>query len=224
MAIGLALPLLSQQTTEKKSENTYNLPASKKAVFDLKFAHKIDIKGWNKNEVLLKTTVVTNKPELEKVHTMEVTDGANLLSVHTDYDHELLKKNHLNNTCWDCDEESRSKNGEKCFCLKVSYEIWLPYEADFSLESINGSVEIRDFRGPAKIKTINGFVDMDWNPAAGADLSFNSINGELYSDFDIKADKNNTSYSKRLESPVNGGGKKIRLETINGDVYFRKKK
>ncbi len=223
IAIGLAFPVFSQGKTDFKSDKSWSLPAGKKAWFNLKFGSRVDIKGWNKNEVLLKTTLTT-QPNLEKVHTMSVKDAADLLSVTTDYDMEMLKKMDLNNRCWSCDPDNKGWNDKPCICLEIRYELWLPYEAEVTVESINADVEIRDFRGPAKIKTINGFVDMDWAPSAGAELSFSSINGELYSDFDLKPNKGNTSYSKKLNSPVNGGGKKINLETINGNVYFRKKR
>ena len=208
----------SQPQFEKMLEDSYQLPASKKVIFDLKFARHIDIKKWDKNEVLVKTLIETSDRVLEKVHQVEVTEMSQYLEIKTDYDEKITKANKWH--CWSC---SDGNEHDDCRCLQVSHEIFLPAGTQLQLETINGDVEVRNLEGPIQIKTINGFVDMDWQPKAATDLRFKSINGEIYTNFDIRLDKGSSAYSKRLNTSLNGGGKLVQLETINGNIYFRKK-
>ena len=43
-----------------------------------------------------------------------------------------------------------------------------------------------------------------------------------YTDFDINKKGNLTKYSKDIKTQLNGGGPDLELETINGDIFFRK--
>lgn len=210
----------SQAPFTKTLEDSYQLPASKEVIFDLKFAHHINVKTWNKNEVLVKTFIEMSDKSLEKVHQVDVVEGKDYLKIATDYNKEITKANNWH--CWSC-SDGEWEDSKECMCFRVSHEIFLPANAQLEMETINGSIEARDLKGPARLKTINGFVDMDWLPNAGTDLSLKSVNGEIYTDFDIRLDKESTAYSKRLNTTINGGGKTLRLETINGNIYFRKK-
>ena len=90
------------------------------------------------------------------------------------------------------------------------------------LNSISGGIEIKGYRGAIRAKSISGFVDFSSPSSQGLDVAFKSVTGEIYTDFDMKLDEGSTAWSKRLNRSVNGGGKKIALETVSGDIFFRK--
>lgn len=186
---------------------------------NLKFAQDIKVTVGSGNEVQLKTYVKATNEEIAKYHIIEVTEGSERLNIETTY--EFPKdENRKRNQCWSCNNENW--NGRECLCLETRYEVVVPAGAAVSLETISGDIEIKGLPSEIYAKSISGFVDLALQSNAKADLSFKSVTGEIYSDFDVKLDGKSTSYSKRLNAPLNGGGARVALETISGDIFFRK--
>ena len=101
------------------------------------------------------------------------------------------------------------------------------------LDLINGNVDIvfskLDQKSPVSISAINGNVDITMPSETSANLELSSINGEFYTDFDIKMDqkeKKGLSYAgggNKIKTQINGGGAKFAVKTINNNIYLRKK-
>jgi len=199
--------------------NSYKLPANKKVSMNLKFARDIKVTVGSGNEVQLKTYVKATNEEIAKYHIIEVQTAGDQLSIDTDYQFPK-DDNRKRNQCWSCNNENW--NGRECLCLETRYEVVVPAGAAVSLETISGDIEIKGLPNEIYAKSISGFVDLALQSNAKADLSFKSVTGEIYSDFDVKLDGKSTSYSKRLTAPLNGGGARVALETISGDIFFRK--
>ena len=210
----LCCPGFGQNIT-KATDQSFKLPSSKQVALNLKFASTIKVTSWSKNELGLKTIITASSDDLRKLHEVEVKEG-NVLQIETDYAVEGMKK--YDQQCWGCNEES----GENCTCLEVSYEIQLPSSAELKLETISGDIEIRDFEGKTQAKTISGYVDLGLSTRANRDISFKSVTGEIYTDFDVALDKDSSPWSKKLNASLNGGGGLISLETVSGDIFFRK--
>jgi hypothetical protein len=101
----------------------------------------------------------------------------------------------------------------------------VPAHTDIHIESINANVELKDMAGPVFVKTINGFVDINWPSSKATDFSLQTINGELYSDLDIKLLNKQDKLPQvgyLLRGTLNGGGTDIHLESINNNIYVRK--
>jgi len=209
---------LAQQ--QKVEEQSYDWSANKSADIDLKFATNIKVSSWDKNELLLKTIITYGEEKLLGLHQMKVTDIGNTLTISSDYSESFSKKNGYN--CWSCNQEEDKRN-DKCQCFQLAFELMLPKGADVSLKTIAGNLELADLKGPLKAKTISGFIDLGLASGAATALKFKSVTGEIYTDFDISLDKNSTSFSKLLNTSINGGGPLIALETISGDIFLRKK-
>lgn len=206
---------------EQTLDNAYKLPASKKVSLNLKFARDIKVSVGSGNEVQLKSYVKATNEEIAKVHTIEVEAGSDQLRINTDYKFPK-EDNRKRNQCWSCDD--KNWEGQTCLCLEVRYELIVPSGASLSLETISGDIEITGLPSELVAKSISGFVDLSLQSNAKADLNFKSVTGEIYSDFDVKLDGKSTSYSKRLSAPINGGGARVALETVSGDIFFRKVK
>jgi hypothetical protein len=100
--------------------------------------------------------------------------------------------------------------------------------------SVNGDMEVKFSKlnqsKPSHISTINGFVDVTIPSDTKAKLSFYTINGEVYTDADVKFPAENAN-SKGLKAirrnvegaTLNGSGVELTLKSINGDLYLRKK-
>lgn len=206
--------------------NTYSMPAGKKAVLKLPYARNITVKSWNKPELLFNTTIQTTKEEIRDIHTLDVTDDKEQLSITTGFKKSLDRKNI--SCCW-CDQcDSLLQSGmapagkEQCLCFRVDYDIFLPAGTALSVETISGNIEIKGLNGEIKAKTISGFVDLDHKATAAANLDFSSVTGEIYTDFYITLDKNSSAYSKKVKTGLNGGGGDVVAETVSGDIFFRK--
>ncbi len=205
---------------DKTLENSWKLPAGKKVAMNLKFGSDIKVIAYNGSEVKLKTFLRASNEELFKVHQIEVNESTDMLNVEADYNFGQDKKKYQNG-CWDCDQNWQPN----CWCLRVNYEVLVPANVSLALETISGDIEITGLTSDIRAKSISGFVDVSLKPNARADLSFKSVTGEIYTDFEnVKLDSRSTSYSKRLNAPLNGGGSKVTLETVSGDIFFRKGK
>lgn len=113
---------------------------------------------------------------------------------------------------------------------------------------INGSVSIKDVTGPItadalngevqvvfskvsqaspiSIYTTNGELDITIPANTPADLTLSTINGEIYTNFDINLpDKNGLKAiaTKKVRGVINNGGVPIQLKSTNGTIYLRKK-
>lgn len=83
---------------------------------------------------------------------------------------------------------------------------------------------------PSAISSVAGAVDITLPPNTKANLKLKSIQGEVYSDFDMNLGKNTKSGLPRvaggdtIEGTTNGGGVEMSLYTISGDMFIRKSK
>ncbi|GAB3781154.1 hypothetical protein GCM10028818_34680 [Spirosoma horti] len=99
--------------------------------------------------------------------------------------------------------------------------------------TINGEVKIvystLSQEKPTAISTINGPVDITLPANAKANLKLRSINGEMYTDFDLGVKTSKDGMSKvggghDIDGTTNGGGVEMQLKTISSNIYIRKQK
>ncbi len=118
-------------------------------------------------------------------------------------------------------------------------------EADAQL---NGSVKILNVNGPVTANTLNGeltvefgavkqgspislystngAVDVSLPANTPANLSMSTINGNVYTDFDVKLNEKDGLKSvlgRKISASINNGGVDITLKSTNGNMYLRKK-
>ncbi|TDE12926.1 DUF4097 family beta strand repeat-containing protein [Dyadobacter psychrotolerans] len=82
---------------------------------------------------------------------------------------------------------------------------------------------------PSAISTISGEIDLSLPANAKSNLTLRSINGEMYTDFDLGVKNAKNGMSKvgggnNIEGTTNGGGVEIQLKTISSNIYIRKQK
>ncbi|UFH54012.1 hypothetical protein [Spirosoma sp. KNUC1025] len=99
--------------------------------------------------------------------------------------------------------------------------------------TINGEVNIvysgLSQEKPTAISTINGPIDITLPANAKANLKLSSIQGEMYTDFDLGVKNTKDGMAKvgggrNIDGSTNGGGVEIQLKTINSNIYIRKQK
>jgi hypothetical protein len=83
---------------------------------------------------------------------------------------------------------------------------------------------------PSAISTVAGTVDIHLPASTKANFKLKSVQGEIYSDFDMNIAKDTKSNLPRvsggnnIEGKTNGGGVEMTLYTVSGDMYIRKSK
>nr|WP_297787447.1 DUF4097 family beta strand repeat-containing protein [uncultured Allomuricauda sp.] len=96
--------------------------------------------------------------------------------------------------------------------------------------SLNGSLEVvfgtvtQD--SPISLYSTNGAVDVSLPSNTPANLALSTLNGNVYTDFDVKADDKDGLKSvlgRNIKASINGGGVKISMKSTNGNMYLRKK-
>jgi len=100
----------------------------------------------------------------------------------------------------------------------------------------NGNVEITFNKitpdKPNSILSVNGYVDVTLPKDAAANLELNTVNGDAYTDWEIKVDKDASAAMPmvaemnmfNIEGTINGGGIPISIQSVNGDIFLRKQK
>ncbi|GGK83012.1 hypothetical protein ACD591_14340 [Rufibacter glacialis] len=230
----LALLLLgigNLHAQKKTVEKTLVVPASKKVHLNLKFGNEVKVTGWDKKEAYVKVTYELNGGTLNQAMLLTFDPGKDQLSVTADLDEKLLKNSTYEGNCdggatttFGNYANGKMKSG---VCTRIDYEIFLPRDANLTLETINGNLELRGIHGTVQAKSISGFVDMDWPTQKGATVALKTITGEVYSDLALtlpEKKKETPMVGYQLKGNVHNGGPKIQLETISNNIYFRQKK
>ena len=216
------------QAQQKVVEKNLQVPANKKILLNLRFGDHIKISAWDKKEASFKATYEINSGKLNEALLITFNSDDESTRVGVDFDKELLK----NGKAEDCPDNERHnysqyRDGQRSYtCSTINYEIFVPRDANLTVETISGNIELKDLNGPVNAKSISGFVDMNWPNKKGAAVALKTISGEVYSDLDINFSnkKENPIVGYELKGNLNGGGSELTLHSISGNVYLRKAK
>jgi hypothetical protein len=189
---------------QKIVEKHIPFTAGKSVVMDLQIADSIRVITWNKNEVYAKASINIDSNKYNEYYTTSFDETGSNINIKAKLDFPKTKR--------ECN----------CNCETVIYwDVFIPENAGFSVESINGNITI--LGNPAEIRahSISGFIDLTIPATRKADFKFSTITGTVYTNLAINTSKDGQS-SNSFNDRYNGGGKKIDLETISGDIFLRK--
>jgi hypothetical protein len=101
--------------------------------------------------------------------------------------------------------------------------------------TVNGDVEVQSKKAPSvdtKFTTVNGAVRLTYPPQLAANIQYTSVSGDFYTDFNVTASPlreekrhgDGTYYKVGGKSAlqVGRGGPKIKITTVNGDMFLKK--
>lgn len=89
--------------------------------------------------------------------------------------------------------------------------------------TVNGDIEVRMRElgtGDLEYSTVNGSVEVEVPANLDADIDMRTVNGSLSADFPITLQ--GRVNPRRIRATIGKGGRRIRLETVNGSVELRK--
>jgi DUF4097 and DUF4098 domain-containing protein YvlB len=177
------------------------LPAGGAVTVDAKRNGGVSIRGWDRNEVLVRSRIQTTAP------TQAEAD-------------ELAKQIRVETAGLRIHAEGPEERDD--YHWFVSYEIFVPRRTDLSLEAHNGGISIAEVSGKIEFKTTNGGVNLR---RVGGDVHGSTTNGGVNielagSRWDGEAlDVKTTNGEVNLIMPDNYSAH-LETGTVNGNVSF----
>jgi DUF4097 and DUF4098 domain-containing protein YvlB len=215
------------------------LPAGGAITVDGKQNGGISIKGWERNEILVRARIESRAPTQAEADSLaqQVRIETAALNIHA--------------------EGPESRDDYQWY---VSYEIFVPRRSDLSLQAHNGGIAISDVAGRINFKTLNGGVSLTrvggavsgrttnggvhvelvgtrWDGEMldvtttnggvniampdnySAHLETSTVNGNISSDFALNVPLNSRGRVPReISVDLGSGGPTIKLTTTNGGV------
>jgi len=103
--------------------------------------------------------------------------------------------------------------------VRVSTSAWA------QAETVNGSIKLSmgnaAWTGKLKIESVNGSIELRMPDDLSADVKFNSVNGQMTSDFPLTI-TNNFPVGHNARGQIGSGGRELVIETVNGSVELKK--
>lgn len=220
------------QTTIEKS-----LPAhpGDELYLNFKYADKVNISTWEKNEVHMVAEVMIDEGERNELYKIDALKEGNRLEISSDP--EAIES--ISETIYHSDDCCR-RYGLR---ITINIEINLPPYMHLDFESISGSITVPELAGKLNLNTISGDITIQPNSNAfmvksisgdleilidkayGADLKAKTISGEIYSNLESLhiEDKRGLRQivGQSIKGQINQGGEDWKLETISGDIFLR---
>jgi hypothetical protein len=209
------LPVRAQKIVEKHFDFSSNGFVS----MNFQISDSIRIITWSKNEVYLKSTIDVNDNKDNDDYKMTFNSSGTTLNITAKLETNGERRRDSSGKHWG--------SNCNCYCYEsnIYHEIYIPENTDFSVETINGNIIISGKTAEIRAHSISGFIDLAVAPGRAAELTMKTITGTMYSNFELP------STSRRIKqvgggsvsAELNGGGgKPIELQTISGNIFFRK--
>jgi hypothetical protein len=194
-------PVEAQQIIEKHMD----FSGKESLTLKIQIADSIDIQTWNKNEVYIKASVNINENKDNEAYLTSFDESGSSLTVNAKFRDKYF--NGKNNCCNKTD---------------IFWQVFMPEKTKFSVETINADITITGQTREMRVKSISGSIDLSVPVNKQAFLEFSTISGRMYSNHEIALNKLHSGIPLKISEKLNNGGDLINLETISGDIYFRK--
>jgi hypothetical protein len=194
-------PVQAQQIIEKHIDFSGKESLSLK----IQIADSITVQTWNKNEVYIKAFVNINNNKDNEAYETSFDETGSSVNINASFRDKYFKDR--NNCCNETD---------------IFWQIYMPEKTRFSVETINANVTITGQTREMKVKSISGYIDLSVPSGKQADLDFSTISGSMYSNHEFALNKQHSGIPLKIAEKLNNGGIPIKLETISGDIFFRK--
>ena len=193
--------IVAQQKTEKH----ISFSGKESVRMNIQIADTINLHTWNKNEVFVTASVNVNDNKDNDAYIISFDETGNTVGINAKFKDQYFK-------------------GKKNCCNEtdISWEVYVPEKTDFLIETINGNITITGQTGKMNVKSISGYIDLSEPADKKADLDFSTISGTIYSNHELPLNKMHSGVPTRIVEKLNDGGIPVKLETISGDIFFRK--
>lgn len=201
----VALLIFSLSNAQVRIDKHLDFSGKKTVKLDIQIADSIKIRTWDKSEVYVNATISINDNRDNDAYETSFSETGDVLVVKAEFRDGYF---------------TGKENG--CVETDIFWEITIPAQSKLSTESINADITITGDTGPMDIRSISGFIDLTVPEKRKANLDFSTLTGTIYSNHQVKSDASGNDITSHVKYSMNTGGDLIRLETISGDIYFRK--
>ncbi|PRX57157.1 hypothetical protein [Flagellimonas meridianipacifica] len=221
----LALTVKGQKIIEKNINYT-----GQTISLEVKFASEIEVKTWDKSTIYFKADIQTDQGKYLDLYSLDVNESNGYVSISSEAK-QVFKAFH----------KEREQSGRKRYyytddMYEFNYVLYVPKNATFRVESINGSlnaeiidgnftadlingdIEIKKYEGDLDLKTINGEIDLS---VGKSNLMAETIHGQIYADEKMNLQVTDRHVGQKVMASVANATNTLRLNTINGNMYLR---
>ena len=201
---------------------------------DVKFASLIEVKTWDKSTIYFKADIKTKDGKFLDKYELDIEEGERTVSI-TSKAEPYFKAYHDDWNKNNPDKKERYYfNSENMYTFK--YVIYIPKNAQFKISSINGDLKSEVIEGKFEADLINGDIDiakysgeLDLNTINGeidlkmmnANLVAETIHGDIYADEKLKFSSTDRHVGQKISGTLGEASNRLRLNTINGNMYLR---
>jgi DUF4097 and DUF4098 domain-containing protein YvlB len=214
-----ALLCIGFLTTRAQKIIDKHIPFSPKDFVAMNFqiSDSIRIMTWKKDEVYIHSSIDVNDNQDNDDYKMVFEESGQMVNVSARLETEDIRRHH----------SSRDSGKDCCCCCNyrthIIHVVYVPENVDFSVETINGNITIVGNTAEIRAKSISGYIDLAISPDRKADLKMRTISGTMYSNLELPASRRIKQVGGgSVSAELNNGGKSIDLETISGNIFFRK--
>lgn len=191
----------AQEITEKHID----FSGKESVDMNIQIADSINLHTWNKNEVFVTASVNINDNKDNDGYIISFEESGNSVVVNGKFKDQYFKGK--DNCCNETD---------------IYWEIFIPENTSFNIETINGNITIDGITDEIYAKSISGFIDLAAPANRQADIKFSTITGTIYSNHKLVTESRHSGIPSVIRENLNNGGSPVTLETISGDIFFRK--
>lgn len=219
------LGLIHQGRAQKIIEKHLDFPAGGYVSMNFQVSDSIRIITWNKNEVYIRSSINVNENQDNDAYHMTFDESGKEVTIRGKLQ---MSGGQGCRTSESRDSSEKRRNNYNCCCCcqsEIIHEVYVPEDADFSVETINGDIVITGKTGAVRAHSISGFIDLSLAPERAGSVELHTITGTMYSNYDLPVEGQRPRHvgGGSVSAELNGGkGKRIELETISGDIFFRK--
>ncbi len=191
----------AQEITEKYID----FSGKESVEMNIQIADSINLHTWDKNEIYVNASVNINNNEDNEGYVISFDETEDMVKITGRFKDNYFRER--DNCCNKTD---------------IFWEISIPERVDFYIETINGNITIDGVTERIRAKSISGFIDLAAPADRNADIKFSTITGTIYTNHKLASDWSKSGVPTVIRQNLNKGGSPVYLETISGDIFFRK--
>jgi hypothetical protein len=222
-SILIALLCIGSLATRAQKIIEKHIPFSPKNFVSMNFqiSDSIHIITWKKDEVYIRSSIDVNDNQNNDDYKMVFDETGSTVNVSAKLETDNIRRS----------RKDSGNHDENCCCCcnnvrtKIFHEVYVPENVDFSVETINGNIIIAGNTAEIRARSISGFIDLAIAPDRKAEVKMHTITGTMYSNIDLLPANRHIKQvgGGSISAELNGGGSKsIDLQTISGNIFFRK--
>lgn len=208
---------LEKQEAVTKNETIYLI---------FKFANDIKVEQWDKNQVSVKASVYLDNGKGNEYFNLKTERSSGEVKIHSDFGDyfKKQKKNRdycNNNTSTEINYLVYVPKGVSLRVKSISGSLDMNYfSGNLSTELIAGDITLKKYDGEMHLETVSGDVDVAIDQAL---VDASTITGTIYSNLNIEQNTKKYQGINRINGSINNGTEPIKLTTVSGNIYMRKK-